>query len=187
MKSLWVPLSLFGGGLLLLLSLGALAWLYEKTRRRIHHDQLGDLTAYGHDWTGLRVHIHSGEPALRFRLPGDKQGPSPATVAQFEQLWSHLEDILERIRPAAWSEYEQIRECLDSPEDRKLVGEIDSDFSRHWWLREIALLRGSQKRLYWSLDFEVAWDPEHSRTAYLDLEEKLLHYDLSCAVIDPWQ
>ena len=166
----------------------ALAWLYEKTRRRIHHDRLGDLTGYCGDWVGMRASFQPAEPALRFRLPGNKQGPAPATVDQFEQLWSHLEAILERIWPAAWSEYQQLRESyLDSPDDQKLVSEIDADFSKHWWLREIALLRGSQNRLYWSLDFEVAWDPEHSRTAYLDLEENLLRYALSCAVIDPWQ
>ena len=66
--------------------------------------------------------------------------------------------------------------------------EVEGNLEGHWLLSEIALKDmqtdpGSEvPRWCWNLEFEVSWDPEHGRTAYLDLDRELLYYDLSCVV-----
>ena len=53
-----------------------------------------------------------------------------------------------------------------------------------WKLGAVRIYEGQQGGRYWSLEFETSWDEEHQRTAYYDLEGKLLRYDLSVTVID---
>lgn len=192
MNKLLVPLYIVGGGFGLLMTACAAAWVYEKTRRRLEHPVLGCLTHRGDSWTGLR-HYRKNEAAIRFELPGDKNGPDQKAVERFELLWASLEESLSTVRPHAIAEYEQIKECYEESEHRALVDEISAAlqssgpaFDKYWSLAEVGLREEPKGKLYWQLDFEVAWDIEHSRAAYLDLDGQVLTYNLSCAVVDPW-
>lgn len=191
MDRLLAPLIVVGGGFGLLLTACGIAWVYEKTRKKIEHPSLGTLTFQGDSWIGLRAHFRQGQPAIRFELPGDKDGPEFQSVDRFEQLWASLEKTLAKIRPAALEEFDEIKDCCDDPDHLELVADIEKhrldnpeEFDKHWILSEIGLLAGS--RPYWDLEFEVAWDIEHSRSACLDLDGRLLIYTLSCALGDPY-
>lgn len=189
-----IPLYVVGTGAGIVLMTAAIAWVYEKTRKRLEHPSLGQIIySHGH-WSGLRKHFSPDEPAIRFELPGDREGPEPEAVEKFEGLWSEMPSILDSIRPAATAEYADIKDTDDSKEHRELVAEIaqamefsSESFDKYWQLSEIALKEGQHSEnedgWLWCLEFEVAWDVEHTRSAHLNLNKELVEYNLSCAML----
>ncbi len=186
MSKFLVPFYVVGGGFGLLMTACVAAWIYEKTRKTLEHPRLGRLTFSSGLWTGLRHYIPA-QPAVRFTLPGDKSGPDPMQVERFEQLWSALGETLERIRPHAMGEYNEIKDC---DQDSELTTEISASlnesekgFDKYWNLAEIGLQERPKGKFCWNLELEVAWDIEHSRAASLDLDGQVLNYGLSCALV----
>ena len=173
-------------------ALGGMAWVYEKTRRKIEHPVYGTLTFYGDHWAGLIPHFAPGESAVLFELPGDKKGPDPNALERFAALWARIPEVLEQVRPHAVEDLENAHDAVmgtrEEASTREVVERIAADpnaFTKDWQLSSVCLRpsEGHQGR-HWSLDFEVSWDPEHQRIAYLDLDGRLLRYDLSCAVVE---
>lgn len=180
---------LVGMGMAGLGLLGAAAWLYEKTRKKIQHPSLGTLTFRSGSWTGLLSHYQAEQPAIRFELPGDKSGPSAAELDRFLDFWKNIESTVDTIREQAILKFEEIADAYEESEEAELVSEIqeklDSDpksFDQYWVLveiyREVSKIAPT---VGWVLEFEVSWDVEHNRSAYLSVDGQLLNYDLSCA------
>ena len=53
---------------------------------------------------------------------------------------------------------------------------------KHWKLYCVAL--SNEHTLPWTLEFEVTWDPEHTRSAFFNSEVCLVDYQLSSSVFD---
>ncbi len=183
----FLPLLIIGGMCLL----SGLAWLYEKTRKKIDCVGLGTVTYSGENWSGLIPHFQTGEPAVRFEIPGGKSGPNPTDVDRLLQFWQTVSQQLDLIRPLAMVELEDCFDNVSGTRDEAPLAEIlertatDSKaLDRDWSLCQVGLYEGSTRERYWALDFEVTWDVEHTRCAYLDLGGGLLGYDLSCVVVE---
>lgn len=183
-------------GVLLMVSI--IAWIYDKTRKRVEHPTLGLLTFADDSWTGLKEHYRNGEQALRIVIPGNRHGPDSQAVEQLEKVWQHLASLVASVRPVAWEEYLDVKDCSEEKEHVALVQRIAEEtekkaesFDDFWTLSQIELREepcGDEDQdlcWVWSLEFEVAWDIEHSRCAFLDLEQHLLAYDLACAIALP--
>lgn len=193
--SLVGPIYVVGVAVALLIAVSGIAWLYEKTRPKMNHPSLGELSFFGGFWNGLR---NFRSNAIRLSLPGEKSGPGDDTVTKFEGLWSRLDTLLETVKSNA---VEEFRDCVGSldEEERKLLeaeverdlGDVERNFQEHWTLVGVRLedLQEDETsdipRWYWMLEFEVSWDPEHTRTAYLNLDGELIYYDLTCVVFVP--
>lgn len=178
---------------------GLIAWVYDKTRRRIRHPLLGELTYTGHSWWGLRPHFQPDLPAVRFELPGGKSGPDNEAVDRLEQLWKERDTVLERIEPHAIAEMRDCLEAIEPSETEEFFGFSYQDgmplerrhLEQNWILSEISLRdaetddQATAPKWCWTLEFEVGWDEEHPRAAHLDLDGTVLAYDLACAVFVP--
>jgi hypothetical protein len=180
----WLISTAVGGVALLCVA----AWVYEKTRRHIDHPELGKLTHQWDCWRGLRPHYNIELPAVAFELPGDKTGPSAQDCVQFLQFWSNLPKTVALVRSHAIEEFREIQECYEDEPDATLVEEIGSrlendeaSFDTDWQLAQVSKAPNSSSQVGWTLDFEVSWDIEHTRTAYLDEAGELLAYNLTCA------
>ena len=180
---------LWGIGLGGLGVLSAAAWVYEKTRKKIEHPNLGVLVYGSGSWSGLLPHFKTGQPAVRFELPGDKEGPNAQEIDRFQDFWKNMESTVSSLRDSAIAEFEEISEAYEDSEEAELVENIQkklsldaASFDEYWILievyREVSELAPS---VGWVLEFEVAWDVEHSRAAYLSVDGQLLAYNLTCA------
>lgn len=193
------PLYIVGTGLCIFLAVALITWIYDKTRRRMEHSTLGRLTYGGDKWWGTRPHFQDGSPEVRFELPGGKSGPDPEAIEKFEVLWKERNRFLDAAVVPALEDLDNVLEDLPLEEQRAVLGTEDAEsievttahLEKTWILAEIALLdlqsdeSSSVPKWCWALEFTVAWDDEHSRTAHFDLEGNLLSYDLSCTVFVP--
>lgn len=183
----FLPVLIVGGMCLL----GAMAWVYEKTRRKMICPGLGTVTYTGNGWSGLLPHFQADQAAVRFEIPGKKTGPDPLDVDRFLQFWPKVPQQLDLIRPLATVELEDCYDSVSGTREEASLGEIlertatdPKAFDKDWALCQVGLYEGSTQDRYWALDFEVSWDAEHTRCAYLDLDGHLLGYDLSCVVVE---
>lgn len=199
MENIVGPLYIIGTGICIFLAVGLIAWIYDKTRRRIVHPSLGELTYAGDKWWGSRPHFRDGLPAVRLELPGGKPGPDSEAVEKFEALWKERDRYLEAAVGHALEDLDNVAADLPPEEQREVLGceyseELEittAHLEKTWVLSEIALRdlqpddSSTVPKWCWVLEFAVAWDDEHSRTAHFDLEGNLLSYDLSCTVFVP--
>lgn len=180
---LYFPVLIVGG----MCTLGGLAWLYEKTRKKIVHPRLGTMTRYDNGWVALLPHYTRGERSVRVELPGGKSGPDPEPLERFEALWSDVAQAVARVRPYALQALEDDGNADENAEIQALMERSAGDLTRldeDWILSGVSLYQGERGRQYWYLEFDVSWDVEHQRAAYLDLDGCFLRYDLSCSVVD---
>jgi hypothetical protein len=171
--------------------LGGLAWLYEKTRKRIQDPRFGTLIYYGESWMGLVPHYEASEPAVRFEVPGTRKGPEEGALERFAELWAGMPQLVESLRGPAIEDLEDAHDALVGTSDEALTRAViervagqPKELSGDWKLACVALRTGLRGGRHWCLDFDVSWDGEHQRTAYLDLDRRLLRYDASCVVVD---
>jgi uncharacterized protein DUF6985 len=165
-----------------LLCLGG--WIYEKARKKILHPKLGPLVYDWGTWSGLMAHYNSGEASVRFELPGSKEGPSPEQCEEFLKFWDGIQGRVAEAREMAVEEFLELRDAYDEDEESDFLNQIvqacsDDTFEKHWSL--VGVSRSLNESYVWSLEFEVAWDPEHTRSAYFDSTGRLKGYALSCA------
>jgi hypothetical protein len=184
---LYFPAVIIGGMCLL----GGMAWAYEKTRRKIEHPVYGTLTFYGDHWAGLAPPLAPGSPSVRFEIPGGKKGPEEGAVERFTAFWSRMPEVVELVRPHAVVDLENAHDAVAGTRDETLTKDIierisadPASFDKDWTLSAVALRPGLRGGQHWTLEFEVGWDAEHQRAAYLDLDGRFLRYELSCAMVD---
>jgi hypothetical protein len=183
---LYFPAIIIGG----MLTLSGLAWLYEKTRKKIVHPRWGTLTYYGDHWVALVPYNNPSGSSVRWEVPGDRKGPDAEALERFEAMWARLPGLLDQIRPHAMVELEDCHDAVagtrDEPGTRAVIERASSPggLDKDWVLCGLAIYRGERGQSYWSLEFEVSWDPEHQRMAYLDMDGNFVLYDLSCTVVD---
>lgn len=153
-----------GMGAVILLLLGGCRWAYVKSRRGLEHPQLGSLELDDGLWSGCKKFKGN---LVRIELPGDKEGPFQDGIELLEQLWSQLDGVLKRVEPIV------IEDFGDNRDDESDQTECT------WALTEVHLEPvDEEEEPCWRLEFDVAWDEEHSRAAYLDTQEcQLLAYD----------
>jgi hypothetical protein len=184
---LYFPVLIIGG----MVTLGGLAWLYEKTRKKITHPRLGTMTFYGDNWAAMVAHYSPGQPTVRVEIPGTRGGPNDEDLASFEALWARMPQVVDSVRPYAIEDLEDAHDAVLGTKDEALTRAIveriagqprllDAD----WVLSGVGLHAGRQGSRHWCLEFAVSWDAEHQRSAYLDPDGGLLRYDLSCTVVD---
>lgn len=183
---LYFPAIIIGG----MLTLGGLVWIYDKTRKRIVHPRLGTLTFFGDHWEGSTPHYRSGKPAVRVEIGGSRKGPSEEETERFEALWKRINELVEEIRPHALRDLEDNHDSLVGTRDEELTAGIVERvaanplaFDDDWVLSAVAVHQGREER-FWALEFQVSWDAEHQRTAYVDGSGKVVGYDASCVVVD---
>lgn len=180
---------LLGAALSGFAALCAAAWVYEKTRKKIDHPELGPLTFEWDSWSGLVPHYRSSEPAIRFDLPGTKSGPDPEAVNSLLELQTEMATMVTEIRPHAIQEFEEIAACYEGEPEEELVEQISDggsqEFDQHWSLVGLVLENPEHSSYAFAFEFEVEWDPEHTRSAYFDGNRNLLSYGLSCAGPEP--
>lgn len=174
-----------------MVALGGLAWVYEKTRRKFVHPRWGTLTLEGDRWRFMVPHYRAGEPAVTVELLGGKTAPDEEEIERFEALWGRVADLVEKVRPLAIEDLHDAYDAVlgDSFETqlRPIVERVAADPSAldaDWKLASIRVYQGSKGQKFWSLEFEPSWDEEHQRSAYFDLEDNVVLYDLSVAVVD---
>lgn len=199
MEEIIGPLYVVIIGVSIFAAAGAIAWVYDKTRRRIQHPVLGELTYTGGSWCGAKPHFVPNRAAVRIELPGGKSGPDSEAVERLEQLWNERDSVLEKIAPYAIDEMRDCLEAIEPSETQEFFGFAYQDGMplerRHlentWFLSEVSLRdaetddRATVPKWCWTLEFDVAWDEEHPRAAHLDLDRNVLAYDLACAVFVP--
>ncbi|MFA7482130.1 MAG: hypothetical protein WC314_16615 [Vulcanimicrobiota bacterium] len=174
------------GGFLLLCGV---ALLYEKSRKKLDHPQLGRLTYEWGSWSGSLAHYKVGNVPVRFLLPGSKRGPEEGLCQELLEFWKSIETRVQHARDFGVEEFREIEEAYDEAEEAELMERILSDlerdvaeFDNHWLL--IGIVREDSPNYTWALEFHVAWDEEHTRTAYFDSQGGLRGYFLTCTV--PW-
>lgn len=184
---LYFPAMIIGG----MCALGGLAWLYERTRKKVEHPRLGRLTFYGDHWVGTVPHYLAQNPPVRIEVPGTRKGPDEQDLERLEALWPKLGALICEIRPHAVEDLEDAHDAVQGTDLGELTrdviervatdpAQLDSD----WTLSAVALQTGLRGQRHWCLEFEVSWDAEHQRSAYLDLDGRFLRYEMSCAVVD---
>ena len=184
---LYFPAVIIGG----MITLGGLAWVYEKTRRKVQHPKWGTLVLDGDQWRFLVPHFLEAEPAVTVEIPGGRKEPHAEDLERFEKVWPRMPEMVEAARVRAIEDLQDaydavLGESLEA-ELRPIVERVAADpkaLDQDWKLGAVRIYEGQQGGRYWSLEFETSWDEEHQRTAYYDLEGKLLRYDLSVTVID---
>ncbi len=184
---LYFPAVIIGG----MMTLGSLAWLYEKTRRKIQHPRWGVLTHDGDHWRFLVPHYRAGEPAVSVEIPGTRKEPDVADLEHFSKLWDKISEFVEQARSRAIEDLQDTYDAvLGEPFEAtlrpivELVAADPQSLDAHWKLSSVSIHQGRDSQRYWNLEFEPSWDEEHQRSAYFDLTGKLLSYDLSVTVID---
>ena len=165
-----------------LLCLGA--FVYEKTRKKVQHPKLGTLVYDWGSWSGMIAHYKPGEVAVRIELPGSKKGPDLEACEGFLRFWEGVEARVADARELAVEEFLEIRDAYDDEPESDSIEQIlqastDEAFEEYWCL--VGACSSSDATYRWSLEFEVAWDPEHTRSAYFDSSGELKGYALSCA------
>ena len=161
------------------------AFIYEKSRKKVDHPELGRLTYDWGSWSGTLPHYRNEGPAVRFHIPGKKTGPTTQECEELLAFWKTLENKVVEARNSAIQEFLDIEEAYEGTPEEELVAEIAEDisdptaFDSHWTLAGVA--RSESGPYQWSLEFDVAWDPEHTRSAYFDSEGALFAYGLTCA------
>ena len=184
---LYFPAVIIGG----MVTLGGLAWLYEKTRKKVQHPRWGLLTLDGANWRFLVPHYRPEESAISVEIPGTSKEPHAEALEQFTKLWDDISEIVELARPHAIEDLQDAYDAvLGEPLEatlRPIVELVASDpkaLDTHWKLSSISVHQGQNEQQYWNLEFEPSWDEEHQRSAYFDMKGKFLRYDLSVTVID---
>jgi hypothetical protein len=161
------------------------AFIYEKSRKKIEHPELGRLTYDWGSWSGLFPHYKGEGPAVRFQIPGKKAGPTAQACEELLGFYKSVEDRVGEARESAIQEFLDIEEAYQESPERELVARIADEltdptaFDSYWRLAGVA--RSDSGPYLWSLEFDVAWDPEHTRSAYYDSEGALFAYGLTCA------
>lgn len=170
--------------------LGGLVWIYDKTRKRISHPRLGTLTYFGDHWEASVPHYRPGKPAVRVAIPGTAKGPDEQESERFEALWGRIPDLIETIRPHALRDLEDNHDSVIGTRDEGLTAGIvervaanPRTLDEDWVLSAVAVHQGRRDR-FWAVEFQVSWDEEHQRTAYLDENGQVVCYDASCVVVD---
>ncbi|MCA9779182.1 MAG: hypothetical protein KC800_20780 [Candidatus Eremiobacteraeota bacterium] len=164
------------------------AFVYEKSRKKIEHPELGRLTYDWGSWSGTLPH-YQGESVVRFEFPGKKAGPTAEQCEELLSFWKSLKAKVGEAHEAALEEFLDIKDAYEDTPEASLVAQIEEDgqdpsaFEKHWVL--VGVNRVEDSPYLWSLEFEVAWDPEHTRSAYFDSEGALYGYGLTCA--EPWE
>ena len=183
----YFPAVIIGG----MVTLGGLAWIYEKTRRKIEHPKWGTLVLDGDQWRFLVPHYRQGEPAVTVEIPGSRKAPDSEDLDRFEKLWPRVSDMVEAARDRAIEDLQDAYDAvLGEPfeaELRPIVERVAADpkaLDNDWKLAAMRVYHGLRGDRYWNLEFEPSWDEEHQRTAYFDLEGNFLRYDLSVTVVD---
>ncbi len=183
---LYFPAIIIGG----MCTLGGLAWIYEKTRKKFVHPRLGPMTYYGDGWVVLLSRDGSAQP-VRVELPGDRKTPSESDIVAFEALWARIDEVVEAIRPRAVEDLEDAHDAvIGTSEEADLKAAVEraaegaATFAEDWVLSGIHQHKGREGQTFWCLIFEVSWDLEHQRVAYLEPDGRLRHYDLSCTVVN---
>ena len=162
-----------------LLCLGAV--VYERARKKIAHPELGSLTYEWGTWVG---HRELAARLVRFELPGSRSGPDGQACQKLIELWSRLPQLVEKCRDSALLEFEDTLEDYEGGDLELIKAELEADpnnLLKHWKLYSVAL---SHKAPPWTLEFEVTWDPEHTRAALFTTDCGLVDYGLSCTVYD---
>ena len=163
-----------------LLCVGAV--VYERTRKKIVHPELGRLTYEWGTWIGSRE-VESRP--VRFELPGPRSGPDEQACRKLTELWPRLPQLVEKCRESALLEFEETCEDYEGGDLDLIKTELKADpnnLLKHWKLYCVAL--SNEHTLPWTLEFEVTWDPEHTRSAFFNSEVCLVDYQLSCSVFD---
>lgn len=164
------------------------AWISEKTRRKAEHPKLGKLAYSWGSWSGEMPHYRPDEAPIKFELPGPKSAPDPMVCETFLEFWNKVQEKVSQIRPLAIEEFRELfDEEYDHPEANLLesvqssLDANEEQFEEHWVLHQLSLSEESDSLVNWTMEFEVSWDEEHSRSAYLDSDGEILSYNLSCA------
>jgi hypothetical protein len=128
---------------------------------------------------------------VRWEIPGSRQGPNEQELERFEALWARLPQLLDLIRPHAAVELEDCHDAVAGTRDEVLtralmerVAQDRTSLDQDWVLCGVGIHEGERGKRYWTLEFDVTWDIEHQRMAYLDMEGGFVLYDLSCAVVE---
>lgn len=184
---LYFPAIIIGG----MCALGGLVWVYEKTRKKVQHPRLGTMTFYDDGWvTTLQRDGGKGRP-VRVELPGDRKHPQEDEVLRFEALWARIDEVVEALRPHAIEELEDAHDAVIGSSDEapakaalERAAKGGTEFAQDWVLSAINQHEGRSGQPFWCLVFEVSWDEEHQRAAYLEADGAFRHYDLSSTVVN---
>lgn len=183
---LYLPAMIVGTAL----AVGALLEIYQRTRKTLDHPQWGVMTYDGEWWSFPWSPL--GDPtALRIELMGTRQGPDPQALEIFAHWQTRLEKLTSQVMPHAREDLQTLHECLRDTREASLTEPLIRQLQAGGpetvpgcRLVALRLWQGRQKAWRLSLDYQMAWDDEHERTASFDSEGRLLHYDLSCTVVD---
>lgn len=180
---LYFPALIIGG----MCSLIGLAWVYEKTRKKIQHPKLGAMTYYDNGWVVFVAHYNPKEGRVRVEIPGSKAGPEEPLVDNFERFWERIQETVATVRPHAIASLEDDYDATDDPLIQAILertSQSHEHLDQDWQLSQVSLIQGRDQKYYWYLEFQVSWDEEHQRAAYLDLEGHFLRYEMSCSVVE---
>ena len=161
------------------------AFIYEKSRKKLDHPELGRLTYDWGSWSGTLPHYKNEGPAVRFDIPGKKAGPTAQECEELLAFYKSVKDRIGAARESAIQESLDIEEAYEGTPEEELVARIAEEisdptaFDSYWTLAGVA--RSDSGPYLWSLEFDVAWDPEHTRSAYYDSEGDFFAYGLTCA------
>jgi len=179
----WLISSAVGG----VVALCAVAWLYDKTRRRVDHPELGELIYHWGCWRGLRPHYDPNLAAVSLEIPGNRAGPNAEDCDRVVKFWDSISETVSGLRAVAIEEFRDLEEDGECEAGDASIEEIsaglqsdEASFDRYWQLSQVSRIAKVSSPIRWTLDFEVVWDIEHTRTAFLDDSGNLLAYNLTC-------
>lgn len=163
------------------------AFVYEKTRKKVEHPKLGPLTFEWGTWVGSLPSPTDGEPSVRFELPGPRTGPQESLCEEMTILWSQIATLTSEARPSALEEFEEIQDNYESDAIEHIAQAVASDpksFEKFWTLAGVYRTKSEDGLMAWRLEFEVDWDPEHTRSAHFSQELGFSGYTLSVAEVE---
>lgn len=111
--------------------------------------------------------------------------PAAQSCEELLAFCKTLEDKVKEARDSAIQEFLDIEDAYEGTPEEELVAQIAEEisdptaFDSHWTLAGVT--RSDSGHYLWSLEFDVAWDPEHTRSAYYDSEGAFFAYGLTCA------
>jgi hypothetical protein len=157
--------------------------LYRKMiQKLVKHKDLGDIVKTGSEGVA-KVNLSNSEIEVSFPMRGD--GVDDNVLAAITRFKNGYEDKLPEIGLHAVTEWDQISDVYNSPEDEQIYAEVMAsrenplNFVMKFVIQKVSIDDDPEEI---EVEYLTPWDPEHTRCVKMDYRLNIVAYGMTCAL-----
>jgi hypothetical protein len=151
-------------------------------QKLVKHKDLGDIVKTGSEGVA-KVNLSNSEIEVSFPMRGD--GVDDNVLAAITRFKNGYEDKLPEIGLHAVTEWDQISDVYNSPEDEQIYAEVMAsrekplNFVMKFVIQKVSIDDDPEEI---EVEYLTPWDPEHTRCVKMDYRLNIVAYGMTCAL-----